>query len=236
LRPRLLAWPRAAESAAREVTLDPDQARHGLRVLRLTEGAKVVLTSPWCLAPAVVVKADRRREILTLSLTGSFQTVPTNGPTLALALVRPSRFDLAVAKAVELGAAALWPVVAARCRAQDPSPNQVDRWIRLAEEASKQCARGYPINIEKILTWPKFLALAENFSGPRLFLEPNGQPWPDLKSDPLLLVGPEGGLTQEEKDSLASLGFNPLTLGPLVLRTETAALAALAQWRIAPKG
>jgi 16S rRNA (uracil1498-N3)-methyltransferase len=231
VRPRRLAWPLGAPRTEREITLDRAQARHGLLALRLTVGREVTLTSPWGLCPAVVKRADRQRLILTVEPVGEFEaTQAATGPTLALPLLRPSRFDWAVEKAVELGARELWPILPARSRARQPDSQKPERWRRLAEEARKQCARAQPLAIAEILTWPDFLTRASSFAGLRLRLDPSGASWPvESMGDPLLVVGPEGGLTESETADLVALGFHPVSLGPWALRSETAALAALAQ-------
>jgi 16S rRNA (uracil1498-N3)-methyltransferase len=212
--------------------LEPSEAKHGLWVLRLKEGAAVTLASPWGLAPAVVLRADRKNLVLTLRLTGAFVVDDFKGPTLVLPLIRPSRFDWAVEKAVELGARQLWPLMTARVRSTDPSDHKLSRWRRLAEEARKQCARSTPLTIEDILDWPGFLAQAAAFTGPRLVLSPQGGSWPVLEAEPLILIGPEGGLADQELAAASALGFIPISLGPRILRVETAALAALAQWAV----
>ncbi|MDR1609197.1 MAG: 16S rRNA (uracil(1498)-N(3))-methyltransferase [Deltaproteobacteria bacterium] len=231
MKTRLLTWPRST-AASQEITLDHDQARHGLLVLRLKEGDSITLASPWGLAEAVVTRADRQTLTLALKLVGDFSGTECWGPTLALPLIRPSRFDWAVEKAVELGARRLWPIVPQRARSQESSPQKLARWERLAEEARKQCARSAPLVISAILSWPDFLAEAAAFPGPRLLLAPEGGSWPDLEEEPLLLIGPEGGFNEAERLTLADLDFLPISLGPRTLRTETAALAALAQWSL----
>jgi 16S rRNA (uracil1498-N3)-methyltransferase len=157
------------------------------------------------------------------------------GPTLALPLIRPGRFDWALEKAVELGARELWPFTPARGRAKGPGEAKPARWLRLAEEARKQCARADPMAVGPVLAWPGLLARAGEFAGPRLLMDPQGGKWPPLSGEPLILVGPEGGFSDPEKAGLSELGFLPVALGPLALRTETAALAALAQWAAQPR-
>ncbi|MDR2423055.1 MAG: 16S rRNA (uracil(1498)-N(3))-methyltransferase, partial [Deltaproteobacteria bacterium] len=230
MRPRLLAWPPGAAYDETEVTLDASQSRHGLKVLRLSEGDEVTLASPWGLAPAVVVAADRRREVLTLKIVGEFTAESAWGPTLALPLIRPSRFDWAVEKAVELGARELWPLTPGRGRSQSPGEAKPARWLRLAEEARKQCARAVPMVVGPVLGWAGFVDRAREFAGPKLLMDPQGREWPLLEEEPLILIGPEGGFSDLEKADLSELGFWPVALGPRILRTETAALAALAQW------
>jgi 16S rRNA (uracil1498-N3)-methyltransferase len=182
-----------------------------------------------------VVAADRQNLLLKVRLLGPFEAIDQKGPVLVLPLIRPGRFDWAVEKAAELGASELWPLLTNRTRITDPAigdPKKA-RWLRLAEEARKQCARPLPLVIKDILSWSIFINILKTYDGLKLCLHPQGQPWPDLTDlvqPPLLLIGPEGGFTDQEHSQLKSLGVGQLSLGTHVLRTETAALAALAQW------
>ncbi|MDR1872811.1 MAG: 16S rRNA (uracil(1498)-N(3))-methyltransferase [Deltaproteobacteria bacterium] len=226
---RVLTWPHGAPLTFEAVDLDPAESRHGLKVLRLKVGDPVVLASPWGLAPAQVVKVDRKSLVLTVKVTGDLKAPNFSGPTLALPLIRPARFDWAVEKAVELGAKELWPLTVERGRVVNPGDRKLDRWRRLAEEARKQGARATPLEISQILAWPGFMEKAQSYLGPKIRLDPQGGPWPTLEAEPLIVMGPEGGFTDREALDLNDLGFQPVSLGPIVLRVETAALAALAQ-------
>lgn len=229
-----LSWPpdASAEPGA-EVFLSPDQARHGALVLRLKPGANVEVAGPLGLAPAQVRTVSfsgsfsKKNPGLGLTLTGPWSRPEMeSGPRLALALIQAQRFDWAVEKAAELGAAVLIPLMTERIKAADsrPGPTRTERWHRLAEEARKQCGRARPLDI-----WPA-LSLAELLlqPGPAFFLSPGGDsaevpPAPA----PLLVVGPEGGFSPAEEEALLDAGFRPWSLGRTVLRAETAALARL---------
>ena len=169
----------------------------------------------------------------------------TPGPRLALALISLPRFDWAVEKAVELGAGELWPLVCERVKPGlvRAATGRAGRWQRLAEEARKQCGRPWPLvihpagSIEAFISQAKASGAAGFFLSPPGFIEepgrigespaaaqrPCGQP-----SDTAILVGPEGGFSPREEAVLLAAGFKPWRLGSLVLRSETAALAALA--------
>lgn len=231
-----LSWPpEASAEPGAEVFLGPDQARHGALVLRLKPGADVEVAGPLGLAPAQVSRVSfsgsfsKKNPGLGLILTGPwFRPEVEPGPRLALALIQAQRFDWAVEKATELGAAVLIPLLTERIKAADarPGPTRTERWQRLAEEARKQCGRAHPLDI-----WPA-LSLAELLAqpGPAFFLSPRGGST-DIPSgpNPLLAVGPEGGFSPAEEEALLAAGFQPWSLGRTVLRAETAALAALAR-------
>jgi 16S rRNA (uracil1498-N3)-methyltransferase len=223
--------------------LDPAQSRHALKVLRLKPGRGLEIAGPWGLAEGEIVDAaealaeggpdltDRRSaaDVVFVRMTGSFAAEPAEtGPALALALIRGPRFDWAVEKAVELGASSLTPLITLRANSADPGPTKRARWVRLAEEARKQCGRSRPMRVASPST------LEEYLTGPlpadRFLLDP-GSASRTLVPRPAaaLLVGPEGGLTEEEKALAVAAGFLPVGLGPLILRAETAALVGLAR-------
>lgn len=197
-------------------------------VLRLAPGDEVVLIGTAGLAPAKVSLAQKNPLRLGVVLVGSWRQAKASGPRLALALIQSQRFDWAVEKAVELGASALMPLVTERTKSGEARPGQgkQDRWMRLAEEARKQCGRSTPLEIFPPLTLPELVAQP----GPGVFLHPTGappSPGPELAS-PLIAIGPEGGFSPSEIEFLTQAGFKPWSLGPIILRAETAALAALA--------
>jgi 16S rRNA (uracil1498-N3)-methyltransferase len=214
------------------VALDPAEARHGALVLRLREGDQVALVSPQGLARAVVLESRKRPAPgLTLEITAPPAKGPAHpGPTLLLPLIRPSRFEWALEKCVELGAARLIPYVSSRTRAKGEAPGRPQRWERIAGGAQKQAARPDPLEIlpprgilDILMGVPK-----DGDDPPRILLErdapllsPGGPPgaW--------ILVGPEGGLSPEELEAAHGASFAKRSLGSRFLRTETAAVAAL---------
>ncbi|MDR1310169.1 MAG: 16S rRNA (uracil(1498)-N(3))-methyltransferase [Deltaproteobacteria bacterium] len=210
------------------VGLDQAQSRHACRVLRLKKGQAVELAGPWGLARGLVEEAG---PALTVRLSSPFESPEATageGPVLALALIRAPRFDWAVEKAAELGAARLAPLITLRSNPSALGEAKRRRWDRLAEEARKQCGRPRPMAIDAPLALSDFLGLG--LPGRRILLDPSGpllSPGPPAPS--CLLVGPEGGLTDGEKALALDSGFGPASLGPLRLRSETAALAALAR-------
>lgn len=235
---RLIWPPEAGHSLGEEVFLAPGQARHGVLVLRLKVGVSVEMVGPAGLAKAVVSTATnggrgqppRLGVRLTSAWAGNSEAGATLGVHLALALIQPQRFDWAVEKAVELGARTLTPLITARTKPGllRPGPARIDRWGRLAEEARKQCGRSEPL----LVCPPTPLAEIIGHRGPKFFLSPAGAPsWPQFCPDqsPLVVVGPEGGFTATEEQMMEGAGFYSLGLGPVILRSETAALAVLAR-------
>ena len=236
--PRLTWAGGPTEGRAGEIWLDSAQARHGVSVLRLKPGDLVEVAGPAGLALARVATATGGRTPRLGIVWGDFDEARPNlispaGPSLALALINLPRFDWAVEKAAELGAGEIWPLVCARVKpglARGASARSA-RWSRLAEEARKQCGRPRPLVIRPPVTPAELLAEA----GPAgFFLSPRG---PALGPEdglgppsPLwVLVGPEGGFSPGEEAAFLAAGLWPRGLGSLTLRSETAALAALAR-------
>ncbi len=154
---------------------------------------------------------------------------------LGFALARGERCDLVVQKATELGAAVLSPVEAARSVVRlDPerAAERARRWRRIAAEAARQCGRADVPEVEAPAPLETVLADAPRGLRKLLFHEGGGEPLADAVEPAaeghLLLVGPEGGFTPEEVEACLAAGARLVTLGPRVLRFETAAICAVA--------
>jgi 16S rRNA (uracil1498-N3)-methyltransferase len=147
-----------------------------------------------------------------------------------------------VEKCVELGASRLVPVISSRSRVQghEVGREKMARWARIAAEAQKQCGRTDPLDILQPVALMELLYGHEAIQGKSsLFLLDRDGEAPGAAgapTDPVLLIGPEGGFSEEEKEAAFKAAFKPLSLGQLSLKTETAALAALAIMRLWPGG
>jgi 16S rRNA (uracil1498-N3)-methyltransferase len=155
---------------------------------------------------------------------------------LCAALVKFDHFEWMIEKATELGVAEILPFEAARSERglERAAEKRVDRWRRIALEASQQARRGHLPDVRD----PMDFAAAIDLAGPHKFAldeEPGGSPL--ISSLPAerkiedvvsLLIGPEGGWTPEERAAFLAAGWTRVSLGPLILRAETAALAGLA--------
>ena len=213
-----------------EVELDGAPAHYLGNVLRLKEGADLLVfdgqSGEW-LAKIVLARKGR----LKLSVerkTREAETVPDIW--LAFAPVKRSHTDWLVEKATELGVARLIPVMTRRTVAERV---KLERLEAIAIEAAEQCGRTVLPEIAEPL--PLARMLGERNSGRTLYFadEGGGEPAAEaFKSGPaLILTGPEGGFTEDERTAVrASPNAVPISLGPRILRAETAALAALASW------
>jgi 16S rRNA (uracil1498-N3)-methyltransferase len=212
-----------------------DEPHHYLaHVLRVREGDAVeVFDGKGRAFPATV--ASIAQEHLELTLGEPRHEAPQRRVTVVQGLPRGEKLEWVVEKAVELGAAAVLPVETARAVVKlDPAraARRRERWQKIASEAARQCGRSdvpvvLPVSplaqvrgsLEPGCT---LLVLDEEERATRLV-----DALPPPPAPVALVVGPEGGLTREEVVFLVSEGGVPVSLGSLILRTETAALAAL---------
>ncbi len=211
-----------------------DESAHYLRtVLRLKKGAElVVFNGDGGEYPASV--AEVHKEAVRLAL-GAFNPHETESPlriSLGLGISRGERMDLAIQKAVELGVSAITPLLAERCVVQlDEGARKAQRlrhWRKIVQSACEQCGRN---RVPEVFEPLQLDAWTERQSGLRLFLDPYGtlslRELPPPGGPICLLSGPEGGFSGNERKAAITAGFMAIRLGPRVLRTETAALAAL---------
>ena len=159
--------------------------------------------------------------------------LPLPSVTLLAVVFKFDRFEWMIEKATELGVWRLVPVIAARTETAlaHAAGRRVERWRRISFEAAQQSRRMAPPEIADPL--PLDRAVKEAPEGRRWMLDespdaPLGKQLLAPAPDSTLLVGPEGGWTEPERQLARENGFVPVGLGPLILRAETAALAALA--------
>lgn len=210
--------------------LSGDEARHLARVLRAKVGDTVSVFDgrgrEW---PARVAALGRDRVGLDLGPVVEVAP-PSRALTLAVALPKGDRQKWMVEKLTELGCARLVPLVTTRGVAE-ATPAAVQRLTRSVVEACKQCGRntlleiGSPLTVAEVLTGRDTATLA-------LVADPGGEPLGSAVTGHaghvLALVGPEGGFTAEELETAATAGCRRVSLGPHVLRVETAAIALAA--------
>ncbi len=230
--PRFLVRESLSEGA--ELSLPQDAAHHASRVLRMREGDAIVLFSG--------AGGEHTGRISRLSRdgvaveVGAFDPVERESPlqvTLVQAISAGDRMDLTLQKAVELGVAAIQPILAERSVVRlkgDRSDSRREHWQRVAEAACEQCGRN------RVPTVAAAVALAD-YRAPagalKLLLAPAGtaslRTCGACTGQPIVLAaGPEAGFSPREDAMLVAAGFLPVRLGPRVLRTETAGPAAIA--------
>lgn len=228
--PRLFVTGPLAEGVA--VAIEGGQAHYLSRVMRVSEGDAVILcddkTGEWA---ARVASAGKREVLLVPELrTRPREAVPDF--VLCAALLKKDRFDLVLEKASELGVRRVQPVLTRRCVADKLN---AERALSILVEAAEQCARtalpelAAPVKLEALLAgWQADRALffADEQGG-----EPAATAFAAHKGPAALLVGPEGGFDDAERAAVRAHPMaSAISLGPRVLRGETASLAGTALW------
>jgi 16S rRNA (uracil1498-N3)-methyltransferase len=214
--------------------LHGEDARHLTRVLRAEPGQRYEISDTRCAYLAEIVEARGERVVFRV-----LEPIPTAAlPAsiiLAASLIKFDRFEWLVEKATELGVARILPVAATRSEKglMEASRKRAARWMRIAHEAGQQSRRLRPPEILPAVPFESCLALTADY---RYFLD-------DSAAVPLLavlpqhrppgaaialLAGPEGGWTDAERQAAIAALWTPVSLGPQILRAETATLAALA--------
>lgn len=215
------------------VQIEGNQAHYLGKVMRLSADDVVMLcdnqSGEWLARVAQVGKRDIALEVVRN--TRAREQVPDLW--LCPALLKKDRFDLVLEKATELGVAEVHPVLTRRCVADRLNP---ERARTIVTEAAEQCARtalpklAEPVKLDALLkNWPqdRVLFFADELGGEdaaAAFVATAGKP-------AALLVGPEGGFDDGERAAIRALPqARAITLGPRILRGETASIAALALW------
>lgn len=215
--------------------LEGTAAAHVARVLRLRGGDQLTLFNGdgWEYGGVVTAIRSQRVEVEIAVRTRGQPESPLS-VTLVQGVARGERMDLVIQKATELGVARIVPVLAGRSVVRI-DPRQVERkrahWQAVAIAACEQSGRSTLPGVELPMPLDAWLAVPPG-DGPRLLLLP-GAPLPLGSLTPgtaaaTVLIGPEGGLTDAEQGTATAAGYEPRSLGPRILRTETAAIVALA--------
>jgi 16S rRNA (uracil1498-N3)-methyltransferase len=217
-----------------QFALSEDAANHIAKALRLAAGdSLVVFDGRGGEYEAVILRVDRGRVDVK---TGAFRDPGRESPFeagLVQGLPEADKMDWILQKAVELGVAWVQPVVCDRSVVRlsgDRAARRQAHWQRVMIAACEQCGRNRVPEVRATAAFRDWAAQAGDAR--RWMLAPGAaeplaaQPPPDGPVQ--LLVGPEGGFSERELDIALTIGFKPLSLGPRVLRTETAPLAALA--------
>ena len=220
------------------IELPREEAQHAVKVLRLRPGDAVeLIDGEGRVYAAEIARAEREGAAVSVreALPGRESPVRL---TLYMGLPKAEKLELIAQKLTELGAAAVVPVVMARSVARPDKKDgdkRRERLERIALEATKQCGRGRVPEMAAPLNWKDALSRMaahelmlipwEEARGVRLCDVRTAQP---KAHDIALLIGPEGGITPEEAHEAEAQGAKLVTLGPRILRAETAAIASAA--------
>jgi len=225
------------------MTLRDTEAHHALHVLRVKAGERVVVLDGVgheflgeigeCGRQTVEIKSRQRNELTKLRCE----------LTLVQAVIKGKGMELIIQKATELGASSIIPVISARSVPQiedEDAQKKVEKWRAIAVDSIKQCGSGWLPRIEPPRTVQQTLAsrLGTDLTFVASLQPDSRHPRHHLKSFEVeharpprsvaVWVGPEGDFTPAELNAIKSAGALPITLGPLVLRSDTAAIYSLA--------
>ncbi len=216
-----------------QVELDDDSGHYVRTVLRLKKDDAVILFNGNGGEYICVLGEVSRKTVLVTVKSWNDRSVESPlSVTLGLGISRGDRMDLSVQKTVELGVNQITPLITERCVVQFKGEKKLQRlihWQKIAQHAAEQSGRTVLpelIEIAALQNW------VNNQQGLKVFLDPYAElSLAELQPDGMkvtLLTGPEGGFSDQERSIAKAAGFIPVRLGSRILRTETAAIAALA--------
>ena len=228
---RFFVPPEALQSD--RVVLPPEESRHATAVLRLRSGERIIVFDGRGQDYLVELTAVTPRVVEGRVIETHAGARPAVHLTLVQGVPKGAKMDTIIRMGTELGIARFVPVLTRRAVTR-PAPARVDRWRRIAAAAAKQSGRSTLPEV----TAPRPVAQVwPGLSGTLALI-----PWEGEKSRSLAMVlqayrrppavticiGPEGGWAEEEIRAAVAQGVHPVTLGPLILRTETAGLVTAA--------
>ena len=207
-----------------------EHAAHLARVLRAQAGQEFDIAADGVVRRGRILSVSENR--VEFQLGEEVESAPVAQVTLALAIIKFDRMEWAIEKCTELGVARIVPFVARRTDAHlaAAAGKRVERWRRIAREASEQARRVAPPEIADPVRLRDVLALP----GERRIVLSEVKTSVSLRdvsregSALVLAIGPEGGWTNEELQAFTEAGWKATALGPTILRAETAAIAAMA--------
>lgn len=222
--------------------LDEAESHHALDVLRLKQGDRTVVFNGRGVEATVEIAGIRKNGVdLRRVQHAKFEPLACR-ITLAQAIPKGKAMELIVQKATELGVAAIAPLLSERTviqYAEGEIEKKREKWQAVAIEAAKQCGQNWLPAIERPQSLKDFFNAGARYDLTLIAsLQPDSQHFKMVfaehlavhkkkPADVLILVGPEGDFTPAEIALAKSLGCRPITLGPIVLRTETAAIYCL---------
>ena len=210
------------------VTVDAAEAHHIIHVLRGAVGDIVELFDGCGLAVSAEITSVRRRDVELRIITARREARPARGIILGTAVPKGDRFDWLIEKATELGVTRIVPLVTTRS-VVDPRDSKLDKLRQTVIAACKQSGRNHLLELSPVTAWNDFVT--GDVSNHASFIAHPGPGAAPMTSSLLsghaiivFAIGPEGGFTDDEVALAVAYGAKPISLGPLTLRIETAAL------------
>ena len=220
------------------IALDENAANHVGRVLRMQPGQALALfNGDGYDYQASITEASKKQVVVAIEGATPNSNESPLQIILGQTVSRGDRMDYAIQKSVELGVSTIVPLVSDRCEVRlkgDREDKRLRHWQSVAVSAAEQCGRARVPDIAPVMTladWFEYTTQCEL----KLVLHHRTRQSLSQLARPgsvALLIGPEGGLTEEEIATAEQQGFTPAAIGPRVMRTETAPVAALTlcQW------
>ncbi|WP_109124741.1 16S rRNA (uracil(1498)-N(3))-methyltransferase [Dyella sp. C11] len=223
-------------AVGQELGLPAQAGEHVARVLRMTAGAPITLfNGDGVDYPSVIVAVGKRDVSVRVEAAEPVGNESPLALTLAQGVARGEKMDLIVQKATELGVARIVPLITERSEVKldaSRAEKRLAHWQAVSASACEQSGRARLPEVLPAVPLEQWLRQLPQDGALRLALLPEGtRQANELSFTPaggVLVVGPEGGLGQRDTAALGEAGFSGLRLGPRILRTETAGLAALA--------
>lgn len=224
---------------AEKIIITGQDAHHLMHVMRAKAGQQVTVVDDEgsvALMEMTAFTAESVELALKERLEGN-----TESPlelTLVQCLLKSDKMDWIVQKSVELGANKIQPIASRNCVAQydgKKAKQRQERWQKIADEAAKQCGRTKLLQVEPIMGIKEFLAKSGFGEDNPLYFCYENEEQKTIKEalqaskakNASVLIGPEGGFTLDEAKAIEEAGGQSVTLGPRILRAETAAIASL---------
>jgi 16S rRNA (uracil1498-N3)-methyltransferase len=225
----------AGASVGADVSVDGDEAHHAVAVRRLRVGEQVVLTDGCGRSVRAEVSSTGKRAFTATVLAVEVSTIPEPAVVVVQALPKGDRGELAVEVLTEVGVARIVPWAAARSVAVwkgEREAKSLARWRSTAREAAKQSRRSWFPEVASLASTADVVALIESATLAVVLHEGASASLASLEvpaTGPIVVVvGPEGGLSNDEIDAFVAAGAHSARLGAEVLRTSTAGVAAVA--------
>ncbi len=215
------------------IHLDEDAANHVGRVLRMQPEQELCLFNGLGgQYKAVIVESGKKQVVVKIE---EFSDVSSESPLsihLGQVISRGDKMEFTIQKSVELGVKIITPLWSSRCGVKlqgDRLDKKQEQWQKIAISACEQCGRNYVPEVRPVMTLEEWMS--EETDEMKLTLHPRAKYSVGTLPTPVngirLVIGPEGGLSDEEIALTEQHGFQEMLLGPRVLRTETASLTAI---------
>lgn len=219
-------------TAGNTIELETQASLHIAKVLRMQVGDQITLfNGDGNNYPSVIEAISKKHCLLSVTDCENACTESTLTTHLGLVISKGDRVDWAVQKATELGVTTITPLVSDRATLKltgERAEKKSQHWQKIAIAACEQCGRSTVPTVDSVIPLQQWIKLVEGDRKWVLHHRSDQQaPFQDKINSAALLIGPEGGLTAEEIQLAVASGFDELTLGPRVLRTETAPVVAL---------